>query len=180
PLGFASSIPCSVRADTTGMEHPKGDLEKTMFAPHSTSSRRHVTSALIGCAFLCCAVESSNAQRNEVAQAGKPFAAFSASAHSLRDSMVALARAQIGKRYVRGGQSPERGFDCSGLVRYVLGGFRVDMPRTARQQATEGLAVTRDTTRLRPGDLLTFGKGTRGVSHIGIYVGNGRYVHASR
>jgi cell wall-associated NlpC family hydrolase len=39
--------------------------------------------------------------------------------------------------------------------------------------------VVRDTTRLRPGDLLTFGKGKRGVSHIGIYVGNGRYIHAS-
>ena len=53
------------------------------------------------------------------------------------------------------------------------------MPRTAREQALSGLAVQRDLTRLRPGDLLTFGKGKRGASHIGIYVGGGRYVHAS-
>ena len=100
--------------------------------------------------------------------------------HSMRDSLVAVARAQVGTRYVRGGQTPEFGFDCSGLVRYVMATFQVNLPRTARMQATSGLAVVRDTTRLRPGDLLTFGKGKRGaVSHIGIYVGNGRYVHAS-
>ena len=55
----------------------------------------------------------------------------------------------------------------------------VRLPRTARQQATSGLAVVRDRRSLRPGDLLTFGKGKHGVSHIGIYVGGGRYVHAS-
>ena len=104
---------------------------------------------------------------------------MSASVHSFRDSLVSVARAQVGTRYIRGGQSPERGFDCSGLVRYVRAALQVNMPRTARQQATSGLAVVRDTNRLRPGDLLTFGKGRRGVSHIGIYVGNGRFVHAS-
>jgi cell wall-associated NlpC family hydrolase len=110
----------------------------------------------------------------------KPFAAWSASVHSLRDSLVSVARAQVGTKYVRGGQDPQNGFDCSGLVRYVMAALSVKLPRTAAQQANTGLAVVRDTTRLRPGDLLTFGKGKRGgVSHIGIYVGSGRYVHAS-
>ena len=100
--------------------------------------------------------------------------------HDFRDSLVTVARAQVGTKYVHGGNSPEGGFDCSGLVRYVMASLHVNLPRTARQQATSGLAVVRDTTRLRPGDLLTFGKGKRGqVSHIGIYVGNGKYVHAS-
>jgi len=49
-----------------------------------------------------------------------PFAAFSASAMTLRDSLVALARAQVGRRYRLGGTTPERGFDCSGLVQYVM------------------------------------------------------------
>ena len=54
------------------------------------------------------------------------------------------------------------------------------MPRTAKQQAKEGLAVTKDTSRLLPGDLLTFGKTKKStISHIGIYVGDGRYIHAS-
>ena len=107
-----------------------------------------------------------------------PLVTLSRSASSLRDSLVALARAQVGRRYVFGGESPERGFDCSGLIQYLLATFDTRVPRTAAQQARVGAAVERDTVRLRPGDLLTFGRGTR-ASHIGIYVGNGRFVHAS-
>ena len=96
----------------------------------------------------------------------------------MRDSVVVLARSQIGTRYRFGGTTPKGGFDCSGFVRYVLGALKVALPRTAAQQATIGADVPKDTTRLRPGDLLTFGRGDR-VTHIGIYVGDGRYVHAS-
>ena len=105
---------------------------------------------------------------------------WSGSAHSFRDSiLISIARTAVGTRYVRGGQSFERGFDCSGLVRYIMTALRVPVPRTAAEQAGVGVALGRDTTRLRPGDLLTFGKGARGVSHVGIYLGNGRFVHAS-
>lgn len=110
--------------------------------------------------------------------ARKPFAAFSRSALDLRDSIVALARAQVGKRYVFGGEDPKRGFDCSGLVKYIVAALHISVPRTAAQQAAVGRAVPRDTSRLLPGDLVTFGRGKR-ISHIGIYVGNGRMVHAS-
>jgi cell wall-associated NlpC family hydrolase len=112
-------------------------------------------------------------------QMAKPFAEFSNSAVSLRDSLVAVARAQVGKKYRIGGMTPERGFDCSGLVKYVLQALKMDAPRTSREQSRIGAAIPRDTTQLRPGDLLLFGKPKAGVSHIGIYVGNGRYVHAS-
>lgn len=108
----------------------------------------------------------------------RPFAALSNTAMSMRDSIVAVARAQIGTPYRHGGTTPGRGFDCSGLVRYVLGALQVALPRTAAQQAALGAALPKDTTQLRPGDLLTFGNAKR-VTHIGIYVGNGRYVHAS-
>lgn len=108
-----------------------------------------------------------------------PLQAMSTSAEALRDSLVAIARAQVGSRYVRGGQSPARGFDCSGLVKYVLAALHVDLPRTAREQARVGEAIPRDTSDLLPGDLLTFGRPHRGVSHIGIYVGHGLMIHAS-
>jgi cell wall-associated NlpC family hydrolase len=107
-----------------------------------------------------------------------PFAAFTASARSLRDSLVALARAQIGRRYILGGASPEHGFDCSGLVRYVMAALKIELPRTAREQASSGMTVPRDTAQLRPGDLLMFGS-TRRISHVGIYVGDGHFVQAS-
>ena len=114
----------------------------------------------------------------EIARDPRPFAALSNTAVSMRDSIVQVARSQIGTRYRFGGTTPKGGFDCSGLVRYVLAALKISLPRTAAQQASIGDNVPKDTTRLRPGDLLTFGRGSR-VTHIGIYVGNGRYVHAS-
>jgi cell wall-associated NlpC family hydrolase len=156
----------------------------------TTSLRLTLLRSLAGSALVMMCATSAEAQdkqdkpdvpvKTEAIDAAKPFAAWSDEVHSVRDSLVSIARAQIGTKYVRGGQSPERGFDCSGLVRYVMASLKVSLPRTARMQATSGLAISRDTTRLRPGDLLTFGKGKRGsVSHIGIYVGGGKYVHAS-
>jgi cell wall-associated NlpC family hydrolase len=94
---------------------------------------------------------------------------------ALRDSVVRFALAQLGTPYVLGGTSPKKGFDCSGLVRYVYSHVAVTPPRTAKQQARVGAPISRD--RLRPGDLITFGQ--RDVTHIGIYIGEGKFVHAS-
>ena len=145
-------------------------------------SLRILACPLLGCALVASSAPSAGAQttvRMGEAVQRRPFAIWSESAGSVRDSLVAVARAQIGTRYVLGGTTP-KGFDCSGLVRYVMGALKVELPRTAAQQARIGDEVSTDPSRLRPGDLLTFGRrGGRGVSHIGIYVGEGRYVHAS-
>jgi cell wall-associated NlpC family hydrolase len=95
-----------------------------------------------------------------------------------REAVVAIARAQLGKRYRLGGSSPDGGFDCSGLVKFIASSLGLDLPRTAQQQASVGLEVVRDPGFLRPGDLLTFGGRDR-VTHIGIYIGDGRFIHAS-
>jgi cell wall-associated NlpC family hydrolase len=141
--------------------------------------------ALLSALFLlpCTAAAQSGSRAEEKAPAAdnelpRPFAAFNESARSLRDSIVALARSQVGKRYVYGGESPSRGFDCSGLVQYVAAALHIRVPRTARLQARVGDAVPADTARLLPGDVLTFGNG-KAISHVGIYVGDGRMVHAS-
>lgn len=107
----------------------------------------------------------------------KPFARLSQSIHELQDSIVSLSQAQLGVKYKRGAESPKKGFDCSGLVQYVMAAFGAQLPRTAREQAMVGEKIDRDIASLKPGDLLTFGKGKR-ISHIGIYIGDGRYVHA--
>jgi len=105
---------------------------------------------------------------------------MNASVERLRDSVVSFAKKQLGKRYQLGGSTPTQGFDCSGLVKYVMSAFKLELPRTAMDQAREGMAVKKDTSRLLPGDLLTFGTTKMSpVSHVGIYVGDGRYIHAS-
>lgn len=96
----------------------------------------------------------------------------------LRDSVIAVARTQLGARYRLGAELPGKAFDCSGLVRFVMGMLRLDLPRTAHEQAKLGVEVPRDVASLKPGDLLTFGTSKR-ISHIGIYAGDGRVIHAS-
>ncbi|MGH7678732.1 MAG: C40 family peptidase [Gemmatimonadaceae bacterium] len=94
----------------------------------------------------------------------------------LRDSIVRLTLAQVGTRYSYGGTTPQRGFDCSGLVRYVFAQIYFSTPRRAAEQAHSGAPISRED--LRPGDLLTFGVGDS-ITHIGIYVGERKFVHAS-
>lgn len=126
-------------------------------------------------------------ERTLVAAPDRPFSALSRAilagrdrllAATARDSVARAARSQVGLRYRLGAQTPGQAFDCSGLVRWAMGLFDIDLPRTAAQQATTGIALPKDPDRLLPGDLLYFGRGKR-ITHIGIYVGDGRYVHAS-
>jgi cell wall-associated NlpC family hydrolase len=83
----------------------------------------------------------------------------------------------LGIRYKYGGNSPETGFDCSGLVRYVVGeAFGLVLPRDARSISRHGASVSTDD--LQPGDLVFFNTLRRPFSHVGIYVGDGRFIHA--
>ena len=117
------------------------------------------------------------AQAQSAADA-RPVIALPRMTLGARDSVALVSRAQLGARYRLGAHEPGRRFDCSGLVQYVMSVFNLTLPRTAAEQARLGVAVPRDTARLLPGDLLTFGYGKR-VTHVGIYVGDGMYVHAS-
>lgn len=108
----------------------------------------------------------------------KPFAALSRTLLGGRDSLVRLARQQVGLQYKLGAVKPGLAFDCSGLVKWIMAAFDLKLPRTAAEQARLGTPVPRDTAHLLPGDLLFFGRGKR-VTHIGIYVGEGKYVHAA-
>ena len=102
--------------------------------------------------------------------------AFDQKQLALRDSIVRLAQAQLGAPYVFGGASPANGFDCSGLVRFVFAQVRLTPPRLAAQQARIGDPV--ESSGLSPGDLLAFGE-RDSVTHVGIYIGGGQFVHAS-
>ena len=83
----------------------------------------------------------------------------------------------VGVPYRWGGNTPEGGFDCSGLVGFVFRDMgRIGLPRTARDIAALPIPPVRE-NRLAPADLVFFGDAS-GVSHVGIYVGQGRFVHA--
>jgi len=147
-------------------------------SPFPRRLRQSAIAAVMALAPLVAAAQGTEDLTERPSRDRRPFAALSATALSMRDSIVMVARSQIGRRYKYGGTTPGGGFDCSGFVRYVLNAIQLVLPRTAAQQAELGATIPKDTSRLRPGDLLTFGRGGR-VTHIGIYVGNGRYVHAS-
>ena len=92
--------------------------------------------------------------------------------------IVAAARSQVGVPYRYGGSNPTQGFDCSGLVTFAFTQQGIAVPRTAAQQFAAATPVReRD---LRPGDLVFFRlAGSKAdVSHVGIYAGAGRFVHA--
>lgn len=94
-----------------------------------------------------------------------------------QSSVVNLAYAQLGKPYVWGAEGPSS-FDCSGLMTYIYkNGAGVNLPRTSKQQSNFGTTV--DRSQLQPGDLIfSSTDGSGGVSHVGIYVGNGEMIHA--
>ncbi|MEB3097158.1 C40 family peptidase [Achromobacter sp. D10] len=99
---------------------------------------------------------------------------------TLRDRVVQAGLEAVGTPYSWGGDDAE-GFDCSGLVLYVFREIAgLELPRTARAQRTAGESVG-DKKELRPGDLVFFATRGRGVtSHVGIYIGQNKFVHAPR
>lgn len=85
----------------------------------------------------------------------------------------------VGAPYVYGGSSP-KGFDCSGFTKYVYSQFGYNINRTASAQLDNGTPVSM--SELQPGDLVMFkksGTGSKRASHVGIYIGDGQFVHAS-
>lgn len=94
------------------------------------------------------------------------------------DDMVVVALSLIGTPYKFGGNTPETGFDCSGLVRYVLGlSSTIQLPRTSEEMfRMGGRDVSLD--ELVPGDLIFFRVKSKRINHVAVYIGEGRFVHA--
>lgn len=113
------------------------------------------------------------------ADPGTPPSSIAAPEPAPRALVVAAADELVGTRYRYGGTSPKTGFDCSGFVHWVYSRQGIDLPRTTRGLTTAGTRIPARRAELLPGDLLLFaGHGTR-VTHVAIYVGDGRIIHAS-
>lgn len=122
----------------------------------------------------------AQAQEPAFSSSEKPFATISRMLlrAPARDSLVGLARSTVGLRYKWGAETPGKAFDCSGLIQWLMGRFDLDLPRTSREQVKAGIEIAKDTSEMLPGDLLFFGRGKR-ITHVGVYVGDGKYVAAA-
>jgi cell wall-associated NlpC family hydrolase len=100
-----------------------------------------------------------------------------------RHHIETRARSQAGKRYTYGGETPRRGFDCSGFTSWVFGNHGARLPRTSQDQFRIGARKNNKRIwkrrNLRVGDLVFFKTTSRRVGHAGIYVGNGRFISST-
>jgi cell wall-associated NlpC family hydrolase len=132
---------------------------------------------------LAYAVNDSQSKLNEtlrqiesIRQATPKYQPSRGAVSASSNAVVAYASNFLGTPYKWGGTTPS-GFDCSGFTQYVYRHFGINLGRTTKDQIYNGVGVSRD--ELQPGDLVFYGKG--GVpSHMGIYVGNGMYIHSPR
>lgn len=108
---------------------------------------------------------------------GVPVSPNALNGSDIRQRIVAEAQKYIGTAYVWGGSTPG-GFDCSGFTQYVLKQCGISIPRTTTEQAAVGTYIPK--SKLQPGDLVFLQNTYRaGISHVGIYIGNGQMIHAS-
>jgi cell wall-associated NlpC family hydrolase len=98
----------------------------------------------------------------------------------LADAVIATATEVMGRPYEYGGTGEDGGgFDCSGLIQYAYGHHGVTLPRRSVDQAREGTAVRKSYEALRPGDVLTFSNRGGPVTHVGLYIGEGKFIHSA-
>lgn len=94
-----------------------------------------------------------------------------------KQTIIKTAKKMLGIKYRYGGTSPYQGFDCSGLVQYSHKAAGIDLPRTTGQQYKAAKRISR--RYLKAGDLVFFKIAiSRAVSHVGIYLGNNKFIHA--
>ena len=132
------------------------------------------------------AAPSSRTPVRRVASAAKPSAPSKAQAlvRQTRDraaALIAAARGLMGVPYVHGGSSADEGFDCSGFTRHVFQRtLGMALPRSSREQAAAPGLMPVSRHDLRPGDLVFFNTVSSAFSHVGIYLGNDKFIHAPR
>ena len=116
--------------------------------------------------------------RQSSVTASPPPAVSSSAGRGDVDDLIGSAMGFLGVAYRFGGASPS-GFDCSGFMQYIFRkAFAVNLPRTSAEQANVGVAVNR--SQLQPGDMVFFRTAGSRISHVGMYIGNDRFIHAPR
>lgn len=141
---------------------------KLWLAPSDTATREEAIAMFMRC-FKCLDEYYTMVVNNAAA----------AQVSELIGQLLEYAQSFLGTRYVYGGASPN-GFDCSGFTQYCYRLIGVSINRTAQQQFSNGVPVERD--MLQPGDLVFFSNtyaSTDSITHVGIYLGDGNFIHAA-
>jgi len=115
--------------------------------------------------------------RGQVAKAVAHRTLLAARSGDIARELLSYAQSLLGTRYRWAGEDPVTGFDCSGFTKHVFARFGVTLPHSAAAQSSYGVPVSRG--ELVPGDLLLFRTYGPGIDHAGIYLGDGRFIHAS-
>lgn len=114
--------------------------------------------------------------RSDYVSLEEPEAGAVSSSGSIGSQIVEFAKQYLGTPYVWAGSSPS-GFDCSGFVSYVMKNFGYSVNRTAASMYSNGTAV--DKSELQPGDAVFFASSSESIGHVGIYIGDGEFIHSS-
>lgn len=150
-------------------------LKAYRFLPEIMTVIQSLLSGLKACLLILLVLQLSGCASNE-----KPAIAsmpgLSAMSPINNNNAAREAMRLQGRRYVPGGDSPAEGFDCSGLVYYVYKKQGMNLPRDSWNQAHQLPAVHPD--QRQPGDLVFFTMNTKPYSHVGIYIGDDKFVHA--
>ena len=139
--------------------------------------------AVVASLLLCaCAAQPTAHRAGAVDAISRSAASPQAPAQAAASDVVIAAMSFIDRPYQAGGQSVQTGFDCSGFTRHVFGQtLGIDLPRSAQEQAqASALQAVPSRDELQPGDLVFFNTQQRAFSHVGIYLGDGRFIHAPR
>jgi cell wall-associated NlpC family hydrolase len=115
-----------------------------------------------------------------LASTSQPDAGARPSPATLADSIIATATEAMGRPYAFGGTGAHgEGFDCSGLIQYAYGKHGIALPRRSTDQAREGRKIGREVRLLASADILTFSNRGGQVTHVGLYIGDGRFIHSA-
>ena len=149
----------------------------TILRPKKDSFRRRSARTVLAAAAIC-ALLAGGVQASDLSDPSDNSALARFQNFSTRASELALnALGLIGIRYKLGGNTPENGLDCSGMVRYVFKqAWGATLPRTAEEISRIGETV--DHSNLQPGDLVFYNTLRRGFSHVGIYLGDNKFIHS--
>ena len=157
-----------------GKETPQSEIEEIILSKRIIAEKAE---AKHQAKLKAAALLKKQVQKNKIIKNNKEKITVITNSNITGTAIANFAKQFVGNPYVRGGTSLTNGADCSGFTQSVYKHFGINIPRTASQQARFGKAITwKD---LQPGDLVFYsGNGGKSVTHVAIYIGNGKIVHA--